>query len=140
AMAQAVRDLMTGDLLMTVPLLTPTLTELHATGKIKLLAVSAPKRLSIAPEIPTAIEAGVPKMVAGEYFYVFAPAGTPLPILQQLNGIARAALTDGAFKKRLEGAGFDPLFAGDLAATKAAFDAERARWIPIAQAVVTKSN
>jgi tripartite-type tricarboxylate transporter receptor subunit TctC len=131
---------MTGDLAMTVPLLTPTLTELHATGKIKLLAVSAPKRLNIAPNIPTAIEAGVPNMVAGEYFYVFAPAGTPVPILQQLNDVARAALTDDAFRKKLEGAGFDPLFAGDLAATKAAFDAERARWTPIAEAVGTQSK
>jgi tripartite-type tricarboxylate transporter receptor subunit TctC len=140
AMAQAVRDLMTGDLMMTVPLLTPTLTELHTSGKIKLLAVSAPRRLNIAPDIPTAVEAGVPSMIAGEYFYLFAPAGTPAPILQQLNDIARTAFTDDAFKQKLEGAGFDPLFSGDLAATKAAFDAERARWIPIAEAVGTKSN
>jgi tripartite-type tricarboxylate transporter receptor subunit TctC len=139
-MAQAVRDLMTGDLMMTVPLLTRTLTELHASGKIKLLAVTSPRRLSIAPNIPTAIEAGVPKMVAAEYFYLFAPAGTPPPILQRLNDTARAALTDGEFKKKLEGAGFDPLFAGDLAATRATFESERARWLPIAAAAGTKIN
>jgi tripartite-type tricarboxylate transporter receptor subunit TctC len=131
---------MTGDLMMTVPLLTRTLVELHASEKIKLLAVSAPKRLGIAPEIPTAIEAGVPKMTAGEFFYLFAPAGTPMPILQKLNDIARAALTDGAFRTKLEGAGFDPMFAGNLDDTRKLFEAERARWIPIAQAAGTKAN
>ena len=140
AMAQAVRDLMTGDLMMTVPLLTRTLTELHASGKIKLLAVSAPKRSNVAPEIPTAIEAGVPNMTAGEFFYLFAPAGTPAEILQKLNGISRSALTDEAFKTKLEGAGFEPQFAGGLDETRKFFEAERARWVPIAQAAATKSN
>jgi tripartite-type tricarboxylate transporter receptor subunit TctC len=139
AMAQAVRDLMTGDLMMTVPLMTRTLTELNASGKIKLLAVSAPKRLGIAPDIPTAIEAGVPKMTAGEFFYLFAPAGMPPQIVRKLNDIAREALTDPAFRKRLEGAGFDPLFAGGLEATRQQFEAERARWVPIAQAAA-KAN
>jgi tripartite-type tricarboxylate transporter receptor subunit TctC len=140
AMAQAVRDLMTGDLMMSLPLVSHTLIELHATGKIKIVAVTSPKRLNIAPDIPTAIEAGVPKMVAGEFFYLFAPAGTPEPILEQLNNVARAALTDEAFKKKLEGAGFDPLFSGDLAATKATFESERARWLPVAEAAGTKIN
>jgi tripartite-type tricarboxylate transporter receptor subunit TctC len=140
AMAQAVRDLMTGDLMMTVPLLTGTLTELHASGKIRLLAVSAPKRLSIAPDIPTAIEAGVANMTAGEFFYLFAPAGTPAPILQKLNDTARVALTDAEFKKKLEAAGFDPMFAGNLDETRKLFEAERSRWLPIAEAVATKTN
>ena len=140
AMAQAVRDLISGDLMMTVPLLTRTLTELHSTGKIRLLAVTAPKRLRIAPDIPTAIEAGVPNMTAAEFFYLFAPAGTPTPILERLNDTARAALTDDAFKMRLEGAGFDPMFAGGLAETRKLFESERARWLPIAEAAGTKIN
>ena len=93
AMAQAVRDLITGDLSMAATLLTRNLAELHAAGKIRLLAVTAPKRLSIAPDIPTAIKAGVPNMTAAEFFYLFAPGGTPAPILQQLND-SRVALTD----------------------------------------------
>jgi len=140
AMAQAVRDLMTGDLMMTVPLLTRNLVELHEAGKINLLAVTSPKRLAIAPGIPTAIEAAVPNMVAAEYFYVFAPAGTPPPILQHLNDIARAALTDDAFRQKLLGAGFDPLFAGGLDETRAVFESERARWLPIAKAAGVQIN
>ena len=140
AMAQAVRDMMTGDLLMTVPLLTRNLVELHESGKIRLLTVTSPKRLGIAQNIPTAIEAGLPGMVAGEFFYLFAPSGTPVSILQQLNEISRTALLDGDFQKRLLGAGFDPMFVGDLATTKAAFESERVRWLPIAEATGLKIN
>jgi len=140
AMAQAVRDLMTGDLMMTVPLLTRNLVELHEAGKINLLAVTSPKRLAIAPNTPTAVEAGVPNMIAAEYFYVFAPAGTPLPIVQKLNDIAREALTDDAFRHKLLDAGFDPLFAGGLDETRALFESERARWLPIAKAAGVQIN
>lgn len=140
AMAQAVRDLMTGDLNMTLPLVNHTLLELHAAGKIKILAITSPKRLGIAPDIPTAVEAGVANMVAGEFFYLFAPAGTPVPILQHLNDIARMAFTDPSFNSRLETAGFDPMFVGGLEETRKQFEAERVRWLPIAEAAGTKIN
>jgi tripartite-type tricarboxylate transporter receptor subunit TctC len=140
AMAQAVRDLMTGDLHMTVPLITRNLVELHEAGKIKLLAVSAPQRIGIAPNIPTSIEAGTPNMIAAQYFYLFAPSGTPVPILQKLNDISRAALTDAAFRAKLENAGFDPQFAGGLEETRKFFERERAIWVPLAEASGEKVN
>ncbi len=113
---------MTGDLAMTMPLVTVTLAELHATGKIKLLAVTSPQRLDVVPDVPTAIEAGVPNMVAAEFFYLFAPTGTPEQVLHHLNNTARAALTDDAFKNKLKNAGFDPQFAGNLDATRRMFE------------------
>ncbi len=140
AMAQAVRDLMTGDLMMTMPLLTHTLMELHASGRIKILAITSKKRLGAAPDIPTAVEAGVPGMVAAEYFYLFAPAGTPISILTQLNAISGAALTDGEFQQKLLVAGFDPLFSGDLTETRVMFESERTRWLPIAKATGLQIN
>lgn len=139
-MAQAVRDLMTGDLAMTMPLVTGTLAELHTTRKIKLLAVTSPKRLDMVPDVPTAIEAGVPNMVAAEFFYLFAPKRTPAPVLMYLNDIARAALTDDEFKKKLANAGFDPQFAGNLDATRKMFESERARWLPVAEASGARIN
>jgi len=140
AMAQAVRDLMSGDLMMTVPLITRNLVDLHDAGKIRLLAVTTSHRLSIAPSIPTAIESGVPNMIAGEFFYLFAPSGTPTAIVQRLNDVARAALTDDEYKTKLVGAGFDPMFAGGLDETRALFEAERRRWLPIAEATGMKIN
>jgi tripartite-type tricarboxylate transporter receptor subunit TctC len=140
AMAQAVRDLMTGDLFMTMPLFTRNLLELNEAGKIRLLAITSPKRLSLAPNIPTAVEAGLPGMTAAEFFYLFAPAGTPTPILTRLNEISGAALTDSAFQQKLLNAGFDPLFTGGLPETRALFESERARWLPIAQAIGVQTN
>jgi tripartite-type tricarboxylate transporter receptor subunit TctC len=140
AMAQAVRDLMSGDLHMTVTLVTRNLVELHEAGKIKLLSVSAPRRIGIAPNIPTSIEAGIPNMIAGQFFYLFAPAGTPVPIVQKLNDLSRTALTDATFKAKLESAGFDPHFAGGLEETRIFYEAERALWVPLAEASGEKTN
>jgi tripartite-type tricarboxylate transporter receptor subunit TctC len=140
AMAQAVNDLMSGDLAMSVPLLTRNLVDLHEVEKIRLLAVNAPRRLPSARDIPTAIEAGIADMTAGEFFYLFAPSGTPVAILQQLNGLVGAALADEGFRAKLAGAGFDPVFAGGLNETRALFNAERARWLPIAEATGMKIN
>ena len=114
AMATAVKDLMSGDLNMTLPLTTAALMELHNAGKIRLLAINSPKRLSIAPTIPTAVEAGIPDMLAAEYFYLFAPAGTPVPILQRFNDEIRVAMENKEFRDRLTQAGFDPSFVGGL--------------------------
>jgi tripartite-type tricarboxylate transporter receptor subunit TctC len=140
AMAQAVRDLMTGDLQMTIPLLTSTLTELHRSGKIRLLAINSPKRISIAPEIPTAIEAGLAGMTTAEFFYLFAPAGTSVPIIKRLNDVVREAMNDKQFQQKLLTAGFDPRFVGDPEETRVQFEHERARWIPIAEATGIKIN
>jgi tripartite-type tricarboxylate transporter receptor subunit TctC len=138
AMATAIKDLMSGDMNMTLPLTTASLMELHSAGKIRLLAVNSPKRLSIAPTIPTAVEAGIPGMLAAEYFYLFAPAGTPVPILQRFNDEIRVAMGNKDFQDRLTQAGFDPSFAGGLSESQAQFEKERARWVPIAQATGLK--
>jgi tripartite-type tricarboxylate transporter receptor subunit TctC len=79
-------------------------------------------------------------MVAAEYFYLFAPAGTPISILTQLNAISGAALTDGEFQQKLFVAGFDPLFSGDLTETRVMFESERTRWLPIAKATGLQIN
>ena len=139
-MAQAVRDLMTGDLMMTMPLLTHTLMELHASGRIKILAITSTKRLGVAPDIPTAIEAGVPSMVAAEYFYLFAPAGTPISILTQLNDDFRCGPDRRRIPTEALVAGFDPLFSGDLTETRVMFESERTRWLPIAKATGLQIN
>lgn len=138
AMATAVKDLISGDLKMTVPLTTPTVTGLHDTGKIRVLAINGPKRLAFAPTIPTAVESGFPDLLAAEYFYLFAPAGTPIPILQRLNEATGAALQDKGFQDRMAKVGFDTVFAGGLDASRTKFMSERERWVPIAQATGVK--
>lgn len=55
-------------------------------GKLKFLAVTTAKRTHVAPEIPTMMEAGVPNFEMSSWQAVYAPKGTPKPVLQKLHG------------------------------------------------------
>lgn len=56
-------------------------------GKLMALAVSGKKRFSLTPEIPTAQEQGVQGFEIGSTHVVFAPAGTPMPIVNRINQV-----------------------------------------------------
>jgi tripartite-type tricarboxylate transporter receptor subunit TctC len=61
-------------------------------GTLRALAVTSPQRSAIMPEIPTTAEAGFPTLVADNSYALFAPAGTPTPILTRLHDATIAAL------------------------------------------------
>ncbi len=62
-----------------------SLAALANAGKLKLLAVTSPTRSALAPDTPTMIEAGVKGFESVSWQAVFAPKGTPKPIIQRLN-------------------------------------------------------
>ena len=74
-------------------------------------------------------------MIAGTDFYLYAPAGTPVPILDLWNGVVGDALRDPVFRDKLVATGLEPIFAGDLAATAAYIEKERERWTPLVKAM-----
>ena len=53
-------------------------------GKLKALGASSPKRLAVLPDVPTLIEAGIPDFEVSSWNGLFAPAGTPQPIIDRL--------------------------------------------------------
>jgi tripartite-type tricarboxylate transporter receptor subunit TctC len=55
-------------------------------GKMRALAISSTKRVELAPELPTVAESGLPGFEVMIWYAVFAPAGTPRTIVNQLNG------------------------------------------------------
>jgi tripartite-type tricarboxylate transporter receptor subunit TctC len=61
-------------------------------GKVKAYGVTTPNRVKAMPELPTVAEAGLPGYAATGWFSVVARAGTPRPIVDQLNGILTAYL------------------------------------------------
>jgi len=61
-------------------------------GTLRALAVTSQRRSAIMPEIPTTAEAGFPSLVADNSYALFAPAGTPAPILTRLHDATVAAL------------------------------------------------
>lgn len=88
-------------------------------GKLRILGIAQEKRVSYLPDVPTFGEQGFRGFVAGTWFALFAPRGTPTGIVEQLNGTIRGLYSDPDAKKRLEGNFVDPypLTAAEFGAT-----------------------
>ena len=82
--APAIQDLMGGHVMMMFDIAPFALPNMRA-GKVRALAVATPKRLAVAPELPTMAEAGMPEVEGGAWFALFAPAGTPRPVIDWWN-------------------------------------------------------
>ena len=80
---------------------------IHA-GKIKILAVTTNTRAHVLPNVPTAMESGLPTMDSRGLFGLLAPAGTPNDIIQLLNREITAVLRDPAMRERLIAQGIEP--------------------------------
>ncbi|NPU09607.1 tripartite tricarboxylate transporter substrate binding protein BugD [Bradyrhizobium sp. 83002] len=70
-------------------------------GTIKAYAIATPERNPALPNVPTTTEAGLPKFQAQAWNAIFAPKGTPAPIIAKLNAAAAKALDDEGVRKRL---------------------------------------
>jgi len=132
--APGVTDLAAGHIPMMTPNVGGPLLQFHHTGKVRILAIAARQRMKAAPDIPTAIEAGLPGMVAANFNGVFARAGTPNSILDRIAQLTRAALADDEVQKTLITSGFEPVLdSGPEEASRMVAD-ELARWVPIIKA------
>ena len=100
----AVQDLMGGnvDLLMTTP---AAVTSYVQAGKLKALAVTSSRRLTSLPNVPTTSEAGLKGFELDSWFALYAPAGTPPEIVQQLNQQVNKILQSPEIVKRAEDSG-----------------------------------
>ncbi len=70
-------------------------------GKLVPIAVTTAKRSPELPDVPTIAEAGVPGYEATSWFGMFAPAGTPAPVLAKLNGAIVKVLAEPEVKKKI---------------------------------------
>jgi tripartite-type tricarboxylate transporter receptor subunit TctC len=70
-------------------------------GTIKAYAVATPERNPSLPDVPTTAEAGLPAFQAQAWNAIFAPKGTPAPVIARLNAAAVKALDDEGARKRL---------------------------------------
>ena len=76
-------------------------------GRIRAVAISSLKRSPLLPEVPTLDELGVKGYDAATFTGLFAPAGTPAAITNQLNGALRKALATQAVRERYRQMGVD---------------------------------
>lgn len=77
-------------------------------GKLLAVAVTSPRRTSIAPDVPTIAESGYPEFALVNWYAILAPAGTPTAIVERLNVEIGRALRDPGVVDRLAGAGLEP--------------------------------
>jgi len=76
-------------------------------GNVKAIAVMAPKRAPIIPDVPTTGEQGLPGVEASVWNAFFLPKGAPEPIVRKLNKAMSDTLDDLAIRKRLEELGLE---------------------------------
>src|SRR5436853_2575264 len=100
-------DLVGGHVPLAFNTTAPALGNIQA-GKIRAIAVAAPKRSAALPDVPTAAEAGLPGFEAVLYYGIAAPAGTPRPIVERINKEMRAIITSDEISKRIIADGGDP--------------------------------
>jgi tripartite-type tricarboxylate transporter receptor subunit TctC len=131
----AIADILAGQIPMIVPAMTNHVLELHRSGKLKVLAVTHGTRLLAAPDLPTAIEQGVPDLVAPNFIGLFAPAGTPKSIIEQISEANRKALDEPAYQQMLLAGTFEPQPGLNPERYRAYVEAEILRWRPIVQAM-----
>jgi tripartite-type tricarboxylate transporter receptor subunit TctC len=133
--APAMQDLVAGQIDVTTNQTSNALPQIRA-GKIKAYAVTSKARLDIAPEIPTADEAGLPGFYVSVWRGVWAPKQTPKSIVARLNAAVVETLADRAVRQRLAGIG-EEIPARDQQTPEAlgAFQkAEIEKWWPIIKA------
>src|SRR6267154_4967341 len=132
--APGVADLASGHIPMMTPNVGGPLLDFHRAGKVRILAVAADTRLRAAPDIPTAIEAGLPGMVAANFNGLFAPAGLPKPIVDQIAEATRKVMGDADFQKILLASGFEATADSGPEQAQRLVSDELARWTPIMKA------
>jgi tripartite-type tricarboxylate transporter receptor subunit TctC len=108
--------------------------------QIRAYAITTPKRAASAPEIPTVDEAGLPDLHLAVWNALWAPKGTPRPVIDRLNAVAIEAMADPAFKQRmiqlaLEMPPADELTPEALAALQ---KSDIAKWWPVLKAAGIK--
>jgi tripartite-type tricarboxylate transporter receptor subunit TctC len=105
-------------------------------GTVKGYAVATPERNPALPSIPTTKEAGLPEFQAFGWYALFAPKGTPKPVLDTLTAALDKALDDPTVRKRFADLACDiPDKSKRGQAALAAFvQSEIARWTPIIKA------
>jgi tripartite-type tricarboxylate transporter receptor subunit TctC len=139
--APAMQDLLAGQIDLIIDDPTNSLPHVRS-GKIKAFAVTAPRRLVAAPDIPTVDEAGLPGFYFSRWHALWAPRGTPADVVARLNAAVVAALADPALRAKLADLGQD-IFAREQQTPEALatlHKAEIEKWWPILRAAGIRSE
>ncbi len=118
-------DLLCDQTTQTVPLIKE--------GRVKVFGVTVPKRLATLPSVPTLDEQGMKGFEVKVWHGMYAPKGTPAPVLEKINAALRAAMDDPTVKQRMVDLSADivPTEKMTAAGLKTFLESEIAKWGPV---------
>ena len=127
--SQALTDVMSGQVPIMIANIAGVLPHIRS-GKLRALAVAGPRRSALLPDVPTVSEAGLAGYAVTGWAGLLAPAGTPSPVIEQLNRALNKALATPDVVAKIEQQSAEP-----APVSPKAFDAfmadERTRWAEV---------
>lgn len=128
--APALNDLMGGQVDLLCDQTTQTVPVIKDGSRVKVFGVTTAKRLSALPNVPTLDEQGLKGFEVLVWNGLYAPKGTPKPVLDKLNEALKVALQDEGVKKRMSELSVDmvPLNKATPESLRAQLETETARW------------
>jgi tripartite-type tricarboxylate transporter receptor subunit TctC len=131
-------DLSAGHVLIAMSNLTDSTIALHLAGKIRILVAASNQRVSAVPDVPTSSEAGYPKLMAQLFLGLFAPGGTPEPMMKELTLLVRQIMADRDFQQILVNQGFQPVLNSNPDEASKFVREEYERWGPLVKSLGLK--
>ncbi len=130
--APALNDLVAGQITMMITPISATISHVKA-GTVLGLAVSVAQRVEMFPDLPTIAETGVPGYEAYTWNAIYAPTGTPRPIVDRLNQVANQVVANPTVAQKIKDLANEPI-ANSTPESLAAFLAgEMTKWIALIQ-------
>jgi tripartite-type tricarboxylate transporter receptor subunit TctC len=102
-------------------------------GKLRVLAITMPKRTQFLPDVPTASEQGHPQLDVNSWVGLLAPARTPPAIIEKLHATITRIMATPEMKTHVVNNGADPITMGP-AEFSAFLRSESAKWAQVAKA------
>jgi tripartite-type tricarboxylate transporter receptor subunit TctC len=133
-------DFYAGHLPMFAASISPQVLEMHRTGRIRILVAGTDRPVVGAPDIPISKDVGFPDLITLMFMGLFAPAGTPRAIIEQIAGATHLVMADREFQNRLILAGFEPVTDSGPEQTAKFVREELVRWTPLLKASGLKMN
>jgi tripartite-type tricarboxylate transporter receptor subunit TctC len=129
---------LSGQIQIAVLGLTGQILDFHRSGKMRVLAVTGPNRVSAASELPTAAEAGLRGLVATGLIGLLAPARTPRSIVEQIAQATRNVLAEPNYQQFLAAAGMEPSSASTPETFRKALADDLTLWAPVVRSLGLK--
>ena len=134
----AIADLVAGQIPVGIVGVTGQVLELHRAGKLRVLAVTSPARLTAAPELPVAAELGFPGMTVTGSIGLLAPAGTSVEIIDQIALATRMAVAEPTYRQMLVDAGMEAPVNSNPETFRKALADDVALWAPVVKSLGLK--